>query len=384
MPRDRDPRKEKPEFSDDFIFSRLIGPKWHGYKSEGTRAGDQNNAPSNGNVAESGLSLGRFEGHHGSTQEGKGDGAWVAYFKTAGKLDLLKFEADPDKGTVDAYLIDGELDVSGIYSKADLLEGYGLKAPQGLQEDVTFVTAEAYAVREGDPTLHGDTLPEGLWGSHNVMIGGKAAWRMLADLHICSMHTAGVPHTGGIVATVSDSSVLINGLPAVRVGDVIVENGPPNTVIKGEPTVTLGKPGPAVVSVEPVETPDPTGLAKYLDADVAVMLGRTKLHARVGGGRKEDGSFVAGAQAGGKVSVIEGEATGSWKIPIGDDWAITLGVIGEGSLLTAGASAGGGVSWGKKGADGKRRWGVDDWGASVGAVLFGGGAKISIGVQETS
>ncbi|MBV1858592.1 MAG: hypothetical protein KUG77_09295 [Nannocystaceae bacterium] len=89
-------------------------------------------------------------------------------------------------------------------------------------------------------------------------------------------------------------------------------------------------------------------------------------------------------QAGAKVSAIEGEATGSWKIPIGDNWAITLGVIGEGSLLTAGASAGGGVSWGQKGVGGKRRWGIDKWGASAGALLVGGGAKISIGVQETA
>ena len=97
MPRDRDPRKEKPEFSDDFIFSRLIGPKWHGYKSEGTRAGDQNNAPSNGNVVESGLSLGRFEGHHGSTQEGKDDGGLGRLLQDRGKADSLKFEGDPDK-----------------------------------------------------------------------------------------------------------------------------------------------------------------------------------------------------------------------------------------------------------------------------------------------
>ncbi|MBV1856980.1 MAG: hypothetical protein KUG77_01120, partial [Nannocystaceae bacterium] len=102
MPRDRDPRKEKPEFSDDFIFSSLLGPKWHSYKSEGT---------SSGPTVESGLSLGRLEGHHGSTQEGKDDGAWAAFFKTAAKLDLLKFESDLDKGTVDASLIDGALDV---------------------------------------------------------------------------------------------------------------------------------------------------------------------------------------------------------------------------------------------------------------------------------
>lgn len=375
MARDRDPRKEKPEFSPDFIFTKRDGPKLQGYKSEGKR--DENSV-------ESGVSLGRVEGHHGSTQEGKDDGAWAAFFKTAGKFDLFKLESKPEEGEVSAYLVDGELDVSGIYSRADLLEGYGLKALQGLQEDVTFVTAEAYAARAGDPTLHGDALPEGLWGSDDVFIGGKAAWRVLADVHICSMQTGGVPHVGGLVVSTVDDSVLINGLPAVRVGDVIVESGPPNTVIKGESTVTLGVPGPPVTSVEKVETPKPTGLAKFLDADVVAMIGRAKVHAQVGGGRREDGGLVAGAHAGAKASVVEGEITGSWKIPLGKDWAITLGVTGEGSLLSAGASYGGGVTWGAEGADGKRRWGIDKWGASAGAGIFGGGAKISIGVQKNS
>jgi len=375
MARDRDPRKEKPEFSPEFIFTKRDGPKWQSYKSEGKR--DENSV-------ESGLSLGRVEGHHGSTQEGKDDGAWAAFFKTAGKFDLFKLESKPEEGEISAYLVDGELDVSGIHSQADLLEGYGLKAPQGLQEDVTFVSAEAYAARAGDPTLHGDALPEGVWGSDDVLIGGKAAWRILADLHVCSMQTGGVPHVGGIVVSTVDESVLINGLPAVRVGDVIVESGPPNTVIKGEPTVTLGVPGPPVTSVEGVEVPKPAGLASFLDADVVAMIGRAKAHAQVGGGRREDGSLVAGAHAGAKASVIEVEATGAWKIPIGKDWAITLGVTGEGSLLSAGASYGGGVTWGAEGADGKRRWGIDKWGASAGAGIFGGGAKISIGVQKSS
>ena len=380
MARNRDPRKEAPEFQEHWIVTNVVGPKWHGYKSEGSHS-----AEGSGNAVESGLSGGRFEGHQGSSQEGADDGAYAAFFRAAGKLDLLKFGGNPDKGTLDIYLLDGELDGAGVYSRADLLEAYGFKAPQGLQEDVTFQTSEAYAARAGDLTLHGDTLPSGLWGSDDVLIGGKPAWRSMIDVHICSQQTAGVPHGGGMVM-VADPMVLINGLPAVRVGDVIVETGPPNTVVQGDSSVILGQPGPPVASIAPVESSESPGLAtlgEFLDADVVVMVGRAKALGRVGGGRKEDGSIVAGAQLGGKASAIEGEVSGSVKIPLGDDWAITLGATGEGSLLTAGATAGGGVSWGAKGADGKRRWGIDEWGASAGAALVGGGAKISIGLVET-
>ncbi len=36
------------------------------------------------------------------------------------------------------------------------------------------------------------------------------------------------------------ATVLINNLPAVRQGDFITENGPPNTIAVGYPTVLIG------------------------------------------------------------------------------------------------------------------------------------------------
>jgi len=48
-----------------------------------------------------------------------------------------------------------------------------------------------------------------------------------------------VPHVGGVVVKGS-STVIINGLPAARIGDTISEVGPPNFIVSGEPTVIIG------------------------------------------------------------------------------------------------------------------------------------------------
>lgn len=94
------------------------------------------------------------------------------------------------------------------------------------------------AARVTDPTSHGTPLSPGP-GSVNVLIGGLPAWRAAADFHTCPLVTVLVPHVGGVVA-VGSTTVLINNLPAARMGDQIVEAGPPNAIVMGEPTVLIG------------------------------------------------------------------------------------------------------------------------------------------------
>ena len=94
------------------------------------------------------------------------------------------------------------------------------------------------AARLGDQTSHGTPLVPGI-GSVNVLIGGKPAWRATADVHVCPLVDGVKPHVGGVVA-VGSTSVLINGLPAARQGDQIVEAGAPNAILLGEPTVLIG------------------------------------------------------------------------------------------------------------------------------------------------
>jgi uncharacterized Zn-binding protein involved in type VI secretion len=94
------------------------------------------------------------------------------------------------------------------------------------------------AARIGDLTAHGSPLAPGP-GSSNVFIGKKPAWRALSDAHTCPLVDVLKPHVGGIVA-IGSKTVLINGLPAARVGDLITEAGPPNTIASGDPTVIIG------------------------------------------------------------------------------------------------------------------------------------------------
>jgi uncharacterized Zn-binding protein involved in type VI secretion len=95
------------------------------------------------------------------------------------------------------------------------------------------------AARVGDTTSHGTPLGPGP-GSANVLIGGMPAWRARSDPHTCPLQEPGpVPHVGGIVQ-MGSTTVLINNFPAARMGDVIVESGPPNTIAMGCPTVLIG------------------------------------------------------------------------------------------------------------------------------------------------
>lgn len=94
------------------------------------------------------------------------------------------------------------------------------------------------AARVGDTTSHGTPLGPGP-GSANVLIGGMPAWRATSDMHTCPLVTVLVPHVGGVVS-LGSTTVLINGLPAARQGDIIVESGPPNSIVLGCMTVLIG------------------------------------------------------------------------------------------------------------------------------------------------
>lgn len=62
----------------------------------------------------------------------------------------------------------------------------------------------------------------------------------LTDMHTCPMLTGTVPHVGGPVVGPGAPNVLINGLPAARVGDMCVCTGPPDTILVGSGNVMIG------------------------------------------------------------------------------------------------------------------------------------------------
>lgn len=94
------------------------------------------------------------------------------------------------------------------------------------------------AARVGDATAHGSPLAPGP-GCPTVLIGGRPAWRAGSDTHICALFDGPKPHVGGAIV-VGSATVFVGGLPAARQGDRIIEAGPPNAVIVGDPTVLIG------------------------------------------------------------------------------------------------------------------------------------------------
>ncbi|WP_130733217.1 PAAR domain-containing protein [Flavobacterium sp. J27] len=69
-------------------------------------------------------------------------------------------------------------------------------------------------------------------------MGAPAA--RITDMHVCSMVTGTVPHVGGPIMPAGESTVLIGGLPAARVGDMAICTGPPDTIAAGSGTVLIG------------------------------------------------------------------------------------------------------------------------------------------------
>lgn len=65
----------------------------------------------------------------------------------------------------------------------------------------------------------------------------------IGDMHTCPAVNPGpVPHVGGPIAA-GAPTVIICGMPAARVGDMMVCVGPPDTIAKGSGTVhTAGMP----------------------------------------------------------------------------------------------------------------------------------------------
>ncbi len=62
----------------------------------------------------------------------------------------------------------------------------------------------------------------------------------LTDNHVCPMVTVLVPHVGGPIIGPGVPTVLIGGIPAAVVGDLLTCIGPPDTIAMGSTTVLIG------------------------------------------------------------------------------------------------------------------------------------------------
>lgn len=62
----------------------------------------------------------------------------------------------------------------------------------------------------------------------------------VGDMHVCPMMSGTVPHVGGPALPPGEPTVLIGGMPALRLGDMLTCTGPPDTVISGSSSVLIG------------------------------------------------------------------------------------------------------------------------------------------------
>ena len=62
----------------------------------------------------------------------------------------------------------------------------------------------------------------------------------VADPHLCPMIDGVKPHVGGPILPPCCPTVIIGGMPAARVGDMVTCVGPPDAIAMGSTTVLIG------------------------------------------------------------------------------------------------------------------------------------------------
>jgi uncharacterized Zn-binding protein involved in type VI secretion len=70
----------------------------------------------------------------------------------------------------------------------------------------------------------------------------------LTDMHVCPMVTVLVPHVGGPITGPGAPTVIIGGMPAACVGDLVTCVGPPDAIAMGSTTVIIGRPAARMTS----------------------------------------------------------------------------------------------------------------------------------------
>jgi uncharacterized Zn-binding protein involved in type VI secretion len=197
----------------------------------------------------------------------------------------------------------------------------------------TFVAAAPFVARLGDPTVHGSPLGPGL-GSSNVLVGGMPAFRAVIDTHVCPL-VSPVPHGGGVVA-VGAPTVLVNGFPIARAGDVIIEAaGGPNPILYGSLTVWAGPLAPPVELTEPTSTESSDDAIQFDDVQLRTdqLYAEAQVKAGVQGQEGAGGPSVR-MKAEVQAALVRAEGQGGVRIRI-PGFDQVLRIRGRGSVALA-------------------------------------------------
>lgn len=300
-----------------------------------------------------------------STQEGEEDQTFASAVTGKASMEAIgaAYNVEEQKGK--ATLVNAKAEGSLAHGQADLIGIlsnwlFGRKMPE-----LPPPPPAPMAARFMDLTTHGTPLAPGP-GSPNVRIGSMPAWRATIDQSVCAAPGA-APHGAG-PAMKGEPSVLINSMPAIRVGDWVVEpTGGPNVIVMGCPTVHIGSPAGAAPKAKPPE-PKPEDLPFVLVESVAQAdIGAAEATAKVEGevdfkqGKGAVGVELGAVAAGAKASL---PLKIRFRIPF-TGYFLGLGVTAEGTLGSAGAEA----VLGAKINDGKTLF----------AAKVGAGAHVGVG-----
>jgi uncharacterized Zn-binding protein involved in type VI secretion len=273
------------------------------------------------------------------------------------------------RGKVEGSICHGEIDL--VQKISELF--FGATAPTPKTPPPPPQMPQPMAARFGDFTVHGSPLAPGL-GSPNVFIGGLPAWRANSDISLCPFPSP--PH--GIGLTVPGaSSVTINGMPAARAGDCVIEAiGGANMILLGCPNVFIGAqaPPPPPPPPPPPASPPWVKFEAVAKGDIGAVEAQGQLAADMD---LLHGEGAIEGQVGGSAALAKGELALKLKILLpGTGEYLALGITPEISGPGAGAEAGGGVAINKNGK-------LFDWtgGAKANAGLFGVGVKFGVALE---
>jgi len=296
----------------------------------------------------------------------------------AGSYDFDKLEAELD-------VVEAKGKFSVVHATVDLIDSilklFGFGSPP--TPPIAPAPPQPYAARILDPTAHGAPLTPGP-GSPNVLIGGLPAWRASVDFSMCPIVKGTVPDVGGTVVA-GTPTVLINSMQACRAGDQVLEvPGGSNPILMGCSTVLVGSMTGGGGKAKPGETggkelPPVDGELKA-EGDLLSAEAQAKISGSVDLNKME-GEVVA--KAGGIAAVAKGHVTGSLKLRIPfTSYYFVVGAQAEGSVLSAGAEAGAGVTINKTDPKtGKKSLFKAEAGAKA-ALGLGGGVKFSLGIES--
>lgn len=309
----------------------------------------------------------------GALKVGEGN-TFATVLAGSASVSALGASADLKEKKAKLTVIEAKAEGTLAHGQVDLVEM--VKKLFGFDEEPkpTPPTFAPMAARFMDLTTHGTPLAPGP-GSTNVFIGSMPAWR--ATLDMCACAAPGAPPHGAGPSAIGEPTVLINGMPAIRMGDWVTEPvGGPNVIVVGCPTVFIGTPAPAPPAFKPPD--DPNDLPWIMFESVASAdLGAASVEASaVGEVDLKKGKGKAEAKIGGMVAVAKASVPLKVRVLIPfTSYYLGMGVNATGSVGALGgeASASVKVNEGKKLFEGS--FGA---GASLGA---GASAKFSLDVS---